>query len=170
MRDRSRLTAVGQKVVRGVRIGFWRVCSWFFFGVLYCGIEILWRGYTHWTMGVLACVICIPLDIANDTVIPWETPLWLQAIIGGTIITAAEFIAGCIVNLWLGWDVWDYSNMPFNVMGQICLPFTILWIFVSLLAILVDDQVRYRVFGEEVPRYYSIILKKTFTLESKRVK
>ena len=87
MRDRSRLTVVGQKVVRGVEITFWRICSWFFFGVLYCGIEILWRGYSHWTMGVLACVICIPLDIANDTVIPWETPLWLQAIIGGTIIT-----------------------------------------------------------------------------------
>ena len=59
--------------------------------------------------------------------------------------------------------------MPLNIMGQICLPFTILWIFISFIAILVDDQVRYRVFNEEVPRYYSIILKKTFTLKSNRV-
>ena len=144
MRDRSRLTAVGQKVVRSVRIGFWRVCSWFFFGVLYCGIEILWRGYTHWTMGVLACVICIPLDIANDTVIPWETPLWLQALIGGTIITAAEFVVGCIVNLWLGWDVWDYSGMPFNLLGQVCLTYWVLWVLMAGPVIVMFDLMAYR--------------------------
>ena len=89
MCNRVSAAATGRKVVRGVQITFWRVCGWIFFGALYGGLEILWRGHTHWTMLVLAAVISIPLDIANDTVIPWETPLWLQAVIGGTIITAA---------------------------------------------------------------------------------
>lgn len=79
MYNRAGILKAGRKVVRGVQITFWRVCGWIFFGALYGGLEILWRGHTHWTMLVLAAVISIPLDIANDTVIPWETPLWLQA-------------------------------------------------------------------------------------------
>ena len=80
MYNRAGILKAGRKVVRGVQITFWRVCGWIFFGALYGGLEILWRGHTHWTMLVLAAVISIPLDIANDTVIPWETPLWLQAV------------------------------------------------------------------------------------------
>ena len=79
MYNRAGILKAGRKVVRGVQITFWRVCGWIFFGALYGGLETLWRGHTHWTMLVLAAVISIPLDIANDTVIPWETPLWLQA-------------------------------------------------------------------------------------------
>lgn len=123
----------------GGQITFWRVCGWFLFGSLYCGLEILWRGYSHWTMGVLAAAVSIPLDIANDTVIPWKTPLWLQAIIGGTIITAAEFVTGCIVNLWLGWGVWDYSRIPFNLLGQVCLRYWVVWVALSLPAIVMFD-------------------------------
>ena len=95
-------------------------------------------------MLVLAAVISIPLDIANDTVIQWETPLWLQAVIGGTIITAAEFVVGCIVNLWLGWDVWDYSGMVFNILGQVCLAYWMLWVALSLPAIVMFDFMAWR--------------------------
>lgn len=135
----KRLVATGRRVVRGVQITSWRVCGWFLFGSLYCGLEILWRGHSHWTMGVLAAAVSIPLDIANDTVIPWKTPLWLQAIIGGTIITAAEFVTGCIVNLWLGWGVWDYSRIPFNLLGQVCLRYWVVWVALSLPAIVMFD-------------------------------
>ena len=44
-----------------------------------------------------------------------------------------------IVNIILQWNVWDYSNVPFNVMGQICLPFSIIWFFLSLPAIVPAD-------------------------------
>ena len=43
------------------------------------------------------------------------------------IITAIEFAAGCIVNLWLQMDVWDYSFLPLNLFGQVCLLYTFLW-------------------------------------------
>lgn len=138
-------------------------------GSAYIIIEMVSRGYSHWSMFIVGG-LCFLIVGAINNFIGWDFPVEYQCLIGAVAVTIIEFISGYIINIKLGWDVWDYSNMPFNVMGQICLPFTILWIFVSLLAILVDDQVRYRVFGEEVPRYYSIILKKTFTLESKRVK
>ena len=153
MYDRVRLAAVGRRAVQGVEITFWRVCGWIFFGVLYGGLEILWRGHTHWSMLVLAAAISIPLDIANDTVIPWETPLWLQAVIGGTIITAAEFAVGCVVNLWLGWDVWDYSGLPMNLLGQICPRFWALWVVLAGPVIVMFDLMAYRAGRRPWPKY-----------------
>ena len=120
--------------------------------IIYMNLEILWRGYTHWTMGVLGGICFICLGLINE-ILSWETPLALQMLIGSTIITILEFITGCIVNLWLGWNVWDYSNLPLNLLGQICLPFSILWYFISAIGIVIDDYIRYIYFDEERPRY-----------------
>ena len=85
--------------------------------------------------------------------IKWDMPLYRQMAIGTAIITVLEFMAGIIVNIILGWDVWDYSNVPLNILGQICLPFCIIWFFLSLPAIIADDYLRYYLFGEEKPHY-----------------
>lgn len=121
-------------------------------GLLYIGIELMWRGYSHWTMFVLGGICFVFLGRINE-VIPWNMPLWQQTLIGTAIITGLEFIAGCIVNLWLGWNVWDYSNVPFNVLGQICLPYILLWIPISLAGIVSDDYLRHWLFKEEKPHY-----------------
>ena len=68
-------------------------------------------------------------------------------------ITDLEFITGIIVNLILHLNVWDYSNLPFNLLGQICLPFCIIWFFLSLIGIVLDDYLRYYFFNEEKPKY-----------------
>ena len=81
----------------------------------------------------------------------YEIPLWKQCLIGSIVVTTLEFITGCIVNLWLGWNVWHYEH--FDILGQICLPFSILWLFLSAVAIIVDDWLRYWWFGEEKPHY-----------------
>lgn len=121
-------------------------------GLLYIGIELMWRGYSHWTMFVLGGLCFVCLGRINE-VIPWNMPLWQQALIGTAVITGLEFITGCIVNLWLGWNVWDYSNVPFNVLGQICLPYILLWIPISLAGIVSDDYLRHWLFKEEKPHY-----------------
>jgi len=59
----------------------------------------------------------------------------LRCIAGSVIITFMEFSVGCIVNLLLGWDVWDYSSLPFNIMGQVCLLYSVMWFFISIPAI-----------------------------------
>lgn len=121
-------------------------------GLIYVTLEILWRGYSHWTMGVLGGICFICLGLINE-ILSWETPLVLQMLIGDIIITVLEFITGCIVNLWLGWDVWDYSQYKFNVLGQISLRSSIGWYFLSSVGIILDDYIRYWFFGEEKPRY-----------------
>lgn len=121
-------------------------------GIMYGMIEMLFRGYTHWSMVLLGGICFIFVGLINE-VIPWDMPLIFQMLIGGTIITLCEFITGCIVNLWLGWNVWDYSDLPYNLLGQICLPFSILWYFISAIGIVIDDYIRYIYFDEERPRY-----------------
>lgn len=121
-------------------------------GLLYILIELSYRGHSHWTMFILGG-LCFVLIGGINNYISWDMPIYEQMMIGSVIITVLEFICGCIVNLWFGWDVWDYSNMPYNVLGQICLPFSILWFFISLVAIVADDYIRYWLFGEEKPRY-----------------
>lgn len=121
-------------------------------GLLYNLVELAFRGWTHWTMFILGglCFICLG---AINEVIPWKMPLWGQAIIGACIITVLEFATGCIVNLWLGWYIWDYSQMPGNILGQVCPQFFVLWLPVSLAGIVLDDWLRYWCFGDEKPHY-----------------
>ena len=125
----------------------------FFVGAtIYVIIEKLYRGHSHWTMFLLGGICFIALGLINE-VMPWDMPLLLQMFIGGAIITVLELITGCVVNLWLGWNVWDYSELPFNLWGQISLFSSIVWVGLSLVGIVLDDFIRWKWFGEEKPHY-----------------
>lgn len=125
----------------------------FFVGAtIYVIIENLYRGYSHWTMFLLGGICFIALGLINE-VIPWDMPLLLQMFIGGIIITVLELITGCVVNIWLGWNVWDYSELPFNLWGQISLFSSIGWVGLSLVGIVLDDFIRWKWFGEDKPHY-----------------
>lgn len=107
-------------------------------GVLYMLVEILWRGRTHWTMGVLGGVCFAGIGLLDE----WKRyrpPLIVQMLLGAAIVTALELAVGLIVNVWLGWNVWDYSGMPLNFMGQICLAFSVAWVFLSFAAIKTEN-------------------------------
>ena len=121
-------------------------------GILYLIIEILFRGYSFPSSFFMGCISFIFCGMINE-LLSWDTPLILQMIIGGTGITIIEFMTGCIVNLLLGLNEWDYSSLPFNILGQICLLFSIIWCLLSLVAIILDDYIRYYFFNEEKPRY-----------------
>lgn len=102
-------------------------------GLIYMMIELAWRGRTHWTMMVLAAVIFVCAGVLDELDKPLKT--WQQVVIGTAIATALEFVAGVVLNLWLGLDIWDYSNKPGNVLGQICPQYTMAWallVFVSV--------------------------------------
>lgn len=121
-------------------------------GLLYVLIEFMWRGYSHWTMFFVGGISFWMIGCINEY-IEWDIPLWKQMGIGALIVTCIEFLSGFLINIVLGWQVWDYSDLPFNVLGQICLPFSIIWFFVSFLAIVIDDWLRYWLFREEKPHY-----------------
>lgn len=125
-------------------------------GLIYCGIELLFRGHTHPTMFFVGglCFVCVGLI---NNIISWKMPMIIQMLIGAVIITTIEFVSGCIINLWWGLDVWSYADMPYNLLGQICLPFAGLWFLLALPAIVLDDYLRYWLFSEEQPVYNTLL-------------
>lgn len=122
------------------------------FGIIYMCIELLFRGYSHWTMFICGGLSAMEIGMLNE-VFEWETPLWQQMLCGSLLITLNEFITGCIVNLYLNWNVWDYSDVPFNLYGQVCIPFMLLWFMLSYVAIVIDDYLRWKYFNEDFPHY-----------------
>lgn len=120
-------------------------------GICYFGIEILARGYSHWTMIVVGGACFVLIGLLNEKT-P-KIPLLKQMIYSAILITIIEFFSGCILNLWLKLDIWDYSKNAFNLLGQICLSHTIYWFFLSVVGILLDDYLRCKIFQEEKPNY-----------------
>lgn len=121
-------------------------------GLIYLAIELLWRGYSHPSMFILGGICFVFVGLINQ-VLPRNTGILWQSLIGATFITAAEFITGLIVNVWLGLHVWDYSSLPLNLMGQVSLLYFFLWIALSAAAIWLDDHMRKWLFGEKPPPY-----------------
>ena len=123
-----------------------------FGGLMYMGVEILFRGYTHFSM-FLVGGLCFVLVGGINEKLPWDMAFVSQMMIASFLVTAVEFIAGVILNLLLGLGVWDYSSLPYNLFGQISLIFSVGWFFLSAVGILLDDWLRYLIYGEERPHY-----------------
>lgn len=121
-------------------------------GLIYFWLEVLWRGYSHWSMFLLGGLCFVLCGLINE-VVSWEIPLPIQMLISAILITILEFATGCIVNLWLGWQVWDYSKLHFQLLGQISLKSSIIWFLLSGVGIILDDWIRYWFFGEDKPYY-----------------
>ena len=114
-------------------------------GVLYYSIEVLWRGYSHISMALLGG-ICFLLLYLVGRFFP-KMPVLLYCIIGGIIITLLELATGEILNNSMGLDIWDYSSVPLNFRGQICLIFSFFWCLISYPAFYLARLLRIQIFG-----------------------
>lgn len=79
----------------------------------------------------------------------WEDPLWMQVVRCSIFVTAGEFITGIIVNKWLKLNVWDYSDQPFHLLGQICFAFIILFSGLCVIAIYLSAYFLHFICGEK---------------------
>lgn len=89
-------------------------------------MELLWRGRTHWSMalaGGLALLCLYPICTKKGCrMICCKT---------AAVITTIELVFGIIFNIILRKNVWDYSKVRFNLWGQICLPYCLLWLLLG---------------------------------------
>lgn len=101
-------------------------------GLGYNMIELLWRGRTHWSMFLVGGV-CFELIGCIHRRLQGR-PMALRCTACAAAITAVELVSGSILNLWLRLGVWDYSGMRFNIKGQVCLLYSLLWLVLSAAA------------------------------------
>ena len=121
-------------------------------GITYYFIEIAYRGYSHVSMVIVGGLCFILIGSINEFSNK-DIPLLLQMLISVLLVDIVELISGIIINRILLVNVWDYSGLRFNFLGQISLNSSIAWFFLSLLAIYVDDLLRYIIYKEEKPKY-----------------
>lgn len=116
-----------------------------FGGIAYVIIELLWRGWSHRFMFILGGLCFVLVGLINEK---RSIPLPIQMLIAAVAITSLEFIAGYIVNIKLNLNIWSYSDLPYNIMGQVCLPYALLWFALSLVCIIADDKLKEWLFGK----------------------
>jgi len=142
------------------RAGRWvlSMLLWTWGGTVYYFLEVIWKLLREeperisWTMLVLAVILTIPVERCGEQ-LPWEFPLWVQALSCAELVTAVELAAGLILNVWLGLGVWDYSHLPGNFLGQICPQFFGVWFLLCLVFIPAFDWMRWSVEGGKKPQY-----------------
>lgn len=96
-------------------------------------LEILWRGYTHWSM-LGAGGICFVFFARIGEKFK-NMGIFVKALIGSGFVTAIEFIFGVIFNIILKKNVWDYSKLPLNIGGQVCMLYSFIWALLSMICI-----------------------------------
>ena len=111
------------------------------YGSIYYSLEVLFRGYSHISMYILAGVLGVAIGLINE--ITPKINIWLETLIGTIIATIGEGVTGIIVNNILHLNVWDYSNLPFTFFyGQCNLIFCLIWFILTYIVIKLDDYLR----------------------------
>ena len=128
-------TAVGQEqtLLLAESAGFARLLMLLCGALGYGLLEVFWRGYTHWSM-LVAGGICLPaIDCIDRTV--GGISDGAKAFCAALLITGIELVLGLVFNIMLEQQVWDYTAVPFNFYGQICLPFFLVWLGLAYIII-----------------------------------
>lgn len=96
----------------------------------YSLIELAYRRYTHFTMGI-AGGLCFLILYKLYKSRPYLS-LFKKCLLGSIIITAVEFLFGIVLNRILKLGIWDYSAMPLNLLGQVCPLFSLYWLMLCV--------------------------------------
>jgi len=116
------------------------ICVFLAGGTVYGIIEMIWRGYTHWSMVLAGGAAFILIHLLNGR---FRThSIAMRCFIGAVVITLVELISGIILNLWLDMNVWDYSEMRWNLLGQICPAFSAMWFLLCIPAFYLSGVMR----------------------------
>jgi len=109
---------------------FTDICIFSFGYSAYSLIELAWRRYTHFTMGIAGGLCFVILYHIYKKY--KKMPLIKKCLLGSAVITAVEYLFGCFLNLYLKLNIWDYSSLPLNLSGQVCLIYSLFWAILCL--------------------------------------
>ena len=127
-------------------------------GFIYCMIEILFRGWSHWSMFVLTGFLGVFCIDSINNVLSFDCDYIVQILISTILCTIGEGISGIILNVWLQLNVWDYSKMTFGTFffGQCNVLFCFAWMLIISIIIFYCDAYNYYILKIEPCPYYII--------------
>lgn len=114
---------------------------WYFMIYSFAGflLEVAFARAIHHPKKDRKCLLMLPLCPVyglGALLILWLAPLvdsvlWVMAS-GAAAATGAELCMGILYRYGLGVEFWDYSGMPGNFKGLVCLPFSLCWTVLAL--------------------------------------
>ena len=127
-------------------------------GFIYCMIEILFRGWSHWSMFVLTGFLGVFCVDSINNMLSFDCDYIVQILISTILCTIGEGISGIILNVWLQLNVWDYSKMAFGTFffGQCNVLFCFAWMLIISIIIFYCDAYNYYILKIEPCPYYVI--------------
>lgn len=130
----------------------------FFTGLcIYTTIEVWFRGYSYRLMGIVGGLIMIIEDKINDR-ISWDIPLTVQMLLGGIIVTILELLSGEFALHIMGVRMWDYSGQWMAMCDNLICPlFSLIWVALSGISIILSDAINYYVLHDVQQPYYKRI-------------
>lgn len=164
---------------------YWKnkLIHFIFFGSIYLNIEIVTRafggslvgysgiskwslcGWTSLWMFLVGGFCAAIVGSLNDKPRYYNLKMWQQVIIGGSLITAVELLAGVFFNLYLHLNLWNYSSIKFNFLGQLCLHNCIAWYLLSVVIIWLDDALSHYYYDDKKPDTLFSYFVKLFKLQ-----
>lgn len=105
------------------------LCLFVIGGVGYVLIELMWRRRSHASMFFVGGLCFELMGAIHTRLTRWALPL--RCGLCALTVSAVELVSGCILNRWLRLGVWDYSKMRCNILGQVCLLYSLLWCLLS---------------------------------------
>ena len=122
--------------------------------MVYFVIEGIWRipkgGDANISMLFVGGLCGLLIGSINQIPKFYNMSVFKQSLMGTVIVLVIEYIAGYILNIKMGLDIWDYSDMFFNINGQICLEFGLIWLLLMPAAIWLEDFIRFKFWNEGV--------------------
>ncbi len=94
-------------------------------GIGYGILEILWRGYTHWSMIIAGGLCFIAFGLIAERF--KDRHIIYKSLLCALAVTTIELAFGIVFNLIFNMAVWDYTDVPFNFLGQICPTSSLIW-------------------------------------------
>lgn len=137
---------------------------------IYCWIELIYRGWTHWSMALLSGtlgVLCI--DTPNN-LFGYNLDYSIQVLISTILCTIGEGLTGLIVNIKMGLNVWNYSTLPFTFFcGQCNLFFVFAWaLIIGCFGIFFCDAYWYYICKDDEQPYYVFFGKEFFRMPPRK--
>lgn len=123
-------------------------------GIIYVCLEILWRGYSHWTMYLCAGICGLIMAAINDNWFSFETDFRIQVLASAISCTIMEFFFGITFNG--DFSIWDYRGVwgTLHILGdQVNILFIGMWVIISLFALPFLDWMEWKLGLEEKPYY-----------------
>lgn len=124
-------------------------------GLIYTTLELIWRGYTHWTMFLCAGLCGLVMANINNNLLEFDTDFLEQVFCSALCCTAFEFLFGIIFNG--DFSIWDYRGMwgTIHVLGdQVNILFFGIWIVISLFGLPFLDWLQWKLGLEDKPYYW----------------